>query len=60
MLSALVKEASVPTTVGHGTAIRQHIWEVPAPVVTDALGYHHVTTTKSTTQAGKPGSVCPW
>jgi len=28
------------------SAIHQHVLVMPAPVVADALGYHHVTTTK--------------
>ena len=31
---------------------RQHVLEMPAPVVADALGYHQVTTAKLAAQAG--------
>jgi hypothetical protein len=51
-LAALVHKAGVPTVTGRTAAIRQLILEMPAPVVADALGYHHVTTTRLTTEAG--------
>jgi len=35
-----------------GAAIRQHVLDMPAPVVADALGYHHITTTRLATHAG--------
>jgi hypothetical protein len=37
-------------------AMRQHILDMPAPVVADALGYHPVTTTKIASQAGATSS----
>lgn len=51
-LAALVNELGIPTTTGRTAAIRQHVLDMPAPVVADALGYHPVTTTKIATQAG--------
>jgi hypothetical protein len=48
----LVHQLGVPTVAGRGAAIRQHVQDMPAPVVADALGYHHVTTTKLAAQAG--------
>jgi hypothetical protein len=33
------------------SAIRQHVLNMPASIVADALGYHHVTTTKLATHA---------
>ncbi|MFD1145651.1 hypothetical protein [Saccharothrix hoggarensis] len=51
-LASLVHELGVPTTAGRAAAIRQHVLEMPAPVVADALGYHHVTTTRLANQAG--------
>jgi hypothetical protein len=51
-LSALVNSLGVPTTAGRASAIRQHVLEMPAPVVADALGYHQVTTAKLAAQAG--------
>ena len=51
-LAALVHELGVPTVAGRGAAIRQHVLDMPAPIVADALGYHHVTTTRLAAQAG--------
>ncbi|GGX67183.1 hypothetical protein GCM10010324_10550 [Streptomyces hiroshimensis] len=55
-LSALIKVLGIPTIAGRGAAIRQHVLEVPAPVVADALRYHQVTATRLATQAGGPWS----
>jgi hypothetical protein len=41
-LAALVNKLSVPTHTARTAAIRQHLLEMPAPVVADALGYHGV------------------
>lgn len=51
-LSALLNSLGVPTTAGRAAAIREHVLEMPAPVVADALGYHQVTTAKLAAQAG--------
>ncbi len=51
-LAALVHELGVPTVAGRGAAIRQHVLDMPAPIVADALGYHYVTTTRLANQAG--------
>jgi hypothetical protein len=45
-LAALVNNLGIPTVAGRASAIRQHVLEMPAPVVADALGYHPVTTAK--------------
>lgn len=50
-LSALVHELGVPATAGRAAAIRQHVLDLPAPIVATALGYHH-TTTRHTAEAG--------
>lgn len=49
-LGALVKALGVPTGLARVCAIRQHVLEMPASVVADALGYHHVTTTRIAAQ----------
>lgn len=49
-LGALVKAIGIPTVPARTAAIRQHVLQMPAPVVADALGYHHVTTTKLVTE----------
>lgn len=51
-LSALVNDLGIPTFASRVSAIRQHVLEMPAPVVADALGYHQVTTAKLAAQAG--------
>jgi hypothetical protein len=51
-LSALINKLGIPTIAGRSAAIRQHVLEMPAPVVADAPGYHPVTTAKLAAQAG--------
>ena len=51
-LAALVNDIGIPTTAGRTSAIRQHVLEMPAPVVADALSYHPVTTARLAAQAG--------
>ena len=51
-LGALINELGIPTTAGRSAAIRQHVLEMPAAIVADALGYHPVTTAKLAAQAG--------
>jgi hypothetical protein len=51
-LAALVNNIGIPTVAGRASAIRQHVLEMPAPVVADALGYHPVTTAKLAARAG--------
>lgn len=51
-LAALVHQLGVPTVAGRGAAILQHVLDMPAPVVADALGYHHSTTTRLAAHAG--------
>lgn len=58
-LAALVDDLGIPTVAGRASAIRQHVLEMPAPVVADAPGYHQVTTAKLAAQAGEPGAGTP-
>ena len=51
-LAALVNDLGIPTTTVRTSAIRQHVLDMPAPVVADALGYHQATATRIATQAG--------
>lgn len=51
-LAKLVDQLGVPAVAGRGAAIRQHVLDMAAPVVADALGYHHVTTIRLATHAG--------
>jgi hypothetical protein len=50
-LAALVNKAGV-STAGRAAAIRQHVLEMPAPVVADALAYHYVTTARLAAETG--------
>lgn len=51
-LAALINGIGIPTIAGRTAAIRQHVLEMPAPVVAEALGYHRVTTAKLASEAG--------
>ncbi|MCZ1010325.1 hypothetical protein [Streptomyces lydicus] len=51
-LSALLNEIGVPAAAARGAAIRQQLLDMPAPVVADALGYHHKTTTRLRNETG--------
>jgi len=51
-LAKLVHQLEVPTIAGRTAAFRQHVTEMPAPIVADALGYHQITAAKAATQAG--------
>jgi hypothetical protein len=51
-LAATINDLGIPTTASRAAAIRQHVLEMPAPVVADALGYHQVTTAKLASQTG--------
>ena len=55
-LSAHLNAIGIPVTAAQSAAIRQQLLEMPAPVVADALHYHHVTATRLTRQAGGPWS----
>ncbi|MEU3404932.1 hypothetical protein ABZ766_13425 [Streptomyces sp. NPDC006670] len=52
VLAALLNDIGIPTTAGRTAAIRQHVLEMPAPVVAEALSYHRVTTAKLASEAG--------
>jgi hypothetical protein len=51
-LAALAQEVGVPTVAGRIAAIRQHVQEMPGPIVADALGYHPVTIARLAAQSG--------
>ncbi len=51
-LAAPINGIGIPTVAGRAAAIRQHVLEMPDPVVADVLGYHPVTTAKLAVQAG--------
>jgi integrase len=51
-LAQLVNALGVATIAGRTAALRQHVMNAPAPIVAQALGYHHITTTRHATEAG--------
>ncbi|WP_202798798.1 hypothetical protein [Saccharopolyspora spinosa] len=51
-LARLVHQLGIPAAASRGAAIRQHLQNMPAPIVADALGYHPVTTTRLANQIG--------
>jgi hypothetical protein len=51
-LGTQVKAIGIPTVAARVGAIREHVLGMPAPVVADALGYNHATTTRLAAQAG--------
>jgi len=55
-LATLIHDLGVPTVAGRAAAIRQHVLEMPAPLVADALGYHQATATRLAAQAGSTWS----
>src|SRR4051794_28095377 len=54
-LAAVVHQVGV-TNAGRGAAIRQHLSEMPAPVVADALSYHYKTTARIAAESGSSWS----
>lgn len=50
-LGGLLRAIGVANVAARTSAMRQHVQQMPAPVVADALGYHHVTTTKLASEA---------
>jgi len=61
-LTQLVRDLGIPALAGRTAALRQLVLQAPAPVVAQALGYHHHTTTRVATEAGTPWSryVASW
>jgi hypothetical protein len=55
-LTQLIRDLGVPALAGRTAALRQLVLQAPAPVVAQALGYNHNTTTRVATQAGTPWS----
>jgi hypothetical protein len=58
-LAALVSNLGIPATAGRARAIRQHVLEMPAPIVAEALGYHRVTRPNSPPDPEAPGADTP-
>jgi len=50
-LGGLLRAIGVANVAARTSAMRQNVQQLPAPVVADALGYHHVTTTRLAAEA---------
>jgi integrase len=55
-LIQLVRDLGVPGLASRTAALRQLVLQAPAPVVAQALGFHHTTTTRVATETGTPWS----
>ncbi len=55
-LRDLLRAAGIPPEAGRTGTLRQLVLQTPPPVVAEALGYHHISTTRTAAQAGAPWS----
>ena len=55
-LRLLLREVGVSAQRGRTAAIRQLVLQMPAPVVAQALGSHHNSTTRIAAESGSPRS----
>ncbi|MFE0811583.1 hypothetical protein ACFW34_29535 [Streptomyces sp. NPDC058848] len=55
-LSALLDQIGVPATAARSAAICRQLLGMPAPVVADALGYHHETPSRLRKETGSTWS----
>jgi hypothetical protein len=51
-IAAQLREHGLPLRTARISALRQLVLQVPAPVIADALGFHHTTTTRQHASAG--------
>ena len=51
-IAGLLRDHGLPLRTARISALRQLVLAVPAPVVADALGFHHTTTTRQHVKAG--------
>ena len=51
-MAGQLREHGLPLRTARISALRQLVLQVPAPVVADALGLHHTTTTRQHVNAG--------
>jgi hypothetical protein len=51
-----LRDHGLPLRTARISALRQLVLQVPAPVIADALGFHHTTTTRQHVNAGAPWS----
>ena len=54
--AAQLRDHGLPLRTARIAALRQLVLQVPAPVIADALGFHHTTTTRQHVNAGAPWS----
>jgi hypothetical protein len=47
-----LRDHGLPMRTARIAALRQLVLQVPAPVIADALGFHHNTTTRQHASAG--------
>ncbi|MEV4598161.1 hypothetical protein AB0K15_12210 [Amycolatopsis sp. NPDC049253] len=47
-----LRALGIPLRLAKAAAVRELVLEVPAPVVADALGFHHTTTTRQVRNVG--------
>ena len=50
--STQLRDLGLPMRTARISALRQLVLQVPAPVIADALGFHHTTTTRQHANAG--------
>jgi len=55
-IAAQLRDHGLPLRTARISALRQLVLQVPAPVIADALGFHHTTTTRQHVNAGAPWS----
>ena len=53
-LRAFLHKQGIPPQRGRTSALRHLVLQVPAPVLAQALGYHHTSTTRIAAEAGSP------
>lgn len=53
-LRGFLRKLGIPTQRARTSAIRHLILQTPAPVLAQALGYHHTSTTKIAAETGSP------
>ena len=47
-----LRDLGFPMRTARISALRQLVLQAPAPVIADALGFHHTTTTRQPANAG--------
>jgi hypothetical protein len=47
-----LRDLGLPMRTARISALRHLVLQVPAPVIADALGFHHTTTTRQHASAG--------